>query len=168
MSSSRWFFLVLFIQLAFFTENAFAFDFAADVNPHLSGMELAYGPDDVMATPIISFRDWHFFYVKPVFVRYSPITHAVSAGTLFEFYPVAAGEGSFLFFSDKGLNPFFFTGVIIPFSLKTFRVPLGVGFHAPLYKDIYCGVKVVLDTAVAPVVYPVLTWDVSFEYKIKP
>lgn len=146
----------------------FAFDFFQDVDPHFSGVEAAYGPDDILLAPIFSFRDWRAFYLKPIEVCYSPITQALTFGITAELYPLTLMKSGFWIISDNGINPFVYTGVTVPSTFQTLRIPLGVGVQGPLARNFFLGLKVYLDTAVAPAFYQALNWDISLEYKIKP
>lgn len=145
----------------------YSFDFITDVAPRWAGIEAAYGPDDIMLAPIISFRDWYAFYFKPVAVRYSPITQSLSFSAIAEFYPLALAGNGFWIFADNALNPFIYSGITVPYTFQTLRLPLGIGIQGPVAKEFFLGFKIYLDTAVAPAFYQVLNWDISLEYKIK-
>lgn len=138
-----------------------------DLKIELRGGEVFYGPYDIGADPIISFEDWKFLIIKPVFVRFDPFDYTFAAGSIVEYYPLTQFDLSYWFFSDRLLNPYVYTGYKVLMPDLSLVIPVGIGFQAPVFDNFYMGLRVYLSMAVLPSFYPSVNWEFSFEYKIR-
>lgn len=136
------------------------------LNPRFQGTELTLGQYELGLAPIITFSDWDFFMVKPLAIRWNPFTLSLSLGLNLEYFPLRQFGLSWWIFGKDGIHPYVIAGLQTPVSFQSLAVPMGIGLQGKIFDALYLSFRVLCNLAVAPVVYPVFTWEIALEYKM--
>lgn len=161
----RFLFAFVLFQLLL-AQFVYAENFWSDFSQGYSfdGLELAYGPYDIMLAADMSFYEFSALSVKPN-LRFDPFNIAFKFAVFTEYYPLTHFDTGWGPFQPSRLNPYALLGFQVPVNFESLSIPVGIGLQWKLSRSIYLGFRLYSDTLVVPSWYPSFTWDFSVEYK---
>lgn len=136
------------------------------LNIRFQGADLTLGQYELGLAPVITFSDWDFFIVKPLAMRWNPFTISFSLGLMFEYFPLRQFKLSWWIFGGEGIHPYVLAGLQTPVTFQALGIPMGLGLQGRIFEAFYLSLRFYYNLAVAPVVYPVFSWEIALEYKM--
>jgi len=108
--------------------------------------------------------DMTFLPWQMLMVRWNPFAAMVSFETTLRYFPLQHMGVSWWIFSPRGVNPYVYTGVEVPYTFRTLGVPVGLGLMHQ-WTNMSVHVRVYEEVAIVPVVVPSWSFELAVGFR---